>query len=286
MSSRVIQAAADLLRQGKQGAIVTITETIGSTPRKAGAKMLVDEDGRITGTIGGGCVEADMFALAREVMRTRQVQVREIDLSARSMEENDMLCGGRLKVLIEPIAAEDKLIIFGGGHISRALADVCAKLDFSITVTDDRPQFANPERIPSAQNFVVAPFEEQFEKVKVDASTYIVIVTRGHSYDEFCMEQAMKTKARFIGMVGSRTKVAVFRKNLRDRGVSQVQIDRVLSPVGLDIGAETPEEIAISIAAQLVQIRRATTHRKSVSKGCPSVEEDAEKVKGAAARMP
>jgi len=162
MSSRVIEAAAELLKAGKRGAIVTIIETVGSTPRKAGAKLLVDEDGRVTGTIGGGCVEADMFAFAREAMRTGRTLIRDVDLTARSMEENDMLCGGTLKVLIEPVLSDEKLIILGGGHISRALHDICAKLDFEITITDDRAQFANKERFPLARLLVAAPFEEQF----------------------------------------------------------------------------------------------------------------------------
>lgn len=236
--------------------MITIVETIGSTPRKAGAKMLVDDEGRITGTVGGGCVEADLYAVAREVARSGKVEVREVDLTARNRDENDMLCGGKLKALIEPVVAEEQLIIFGGGHISLALARIAHLLDFSITVTDDRDAFANAERFPQADRILAAPFEEQFDKLRVDSASSIVIVTRGHSHDELCMEQALRTPARYIGLVGSRTKVAVFRKNLRERGFSDAELDRVECPCGLDIGGETPEEIAISIAARLVEVRR------------------------------
>lgn len=256
MASNVYEAIAELLRSGKKGAVITLIETVGSTPRKAGAKMLVTEDGRLVGTVGGGCVEADLVAYARQAMREGKVLVREVDLTAKSRDENDMLCGGKMKALIEPIRPEEKVIIFGGGHISRALHDILALLEFHITITDDRPQFANPERFPKAQNIIAAPFEEQFSRLNVDPTTAIIIVTRGHSYDEYCMEEALKTNAGFIALVGSRTKYAVFRKNLREKGFTDEQLNRVLCPAGLAIGAETPEEIAVSIAAQLVAWRR------------------------------
>lgn len=255
-TNRVLEAAAELVRAGRRGALVTIIETVGSTPRKAGAKMLVDEDGGITGTVGGGCVEADLFALAREVMRTGRVVTREIDLTARAADENDMLCGGKLKVLIEPVAGDERLVILGAGHISRALVAMGRGLDFHVTVTDDRPQFANAERFPDAQRILVAPFEEQFDQLAIDARTSVVIVTRGHSHDELCMERALRTPARYIGLVGSRTKVAVFRARLREKGFSEEDLDRVVCPCGLDIGAETPEEIAVSILGELIARRR------------------------------
>lgn len=255
-TNRVLEAAADLVRQGRRGAMVTITETTGSTPRKAGAKMLVDDQGRVTGTVGGGCVEADLFALAREVMRTGRVATHDVDLTARNAAENDMLCGGKLKVLIEPVAGDDRLIVFGGGHISRAISALCAPLDLHVTVTDDRPQFASSERFPSADAVLAAPFETQFEQLKVDANTLLVIVTRGHTHDEICVEQALQTPARYIGLVGSRTKVAVFKANLREKGFSEEQLGRVKCPCGVDIGAETPEEIAVSIVAELIAVRR------------------------------
>ena len=249
-------AAADLLRARKKGALVTVIETVGSTPRKAGAKMLVDEEGKITGTVGGGCVEADLYAIAREVIRTGRIVLREIDLTARNPDENDMLCGGRMKVMIEPIVGEEKLFVFGGGHISLALHDICSRLDFAITITDDREQFANPKRFPGAARTLAAPFEEQFGQLEIDASSSIVIVTRGHSFDELCVEKAIQTPARYIGLIGSRTKVAVFHRKLRERGFSEEQLGRVVCPAGVDIRAETPEEIALSVAAQLVEYRR------------------------------
>jgi xanthine dehydrogenase accessory factor len=256
MNAKVIAAAAELVRTGRRGAIVTIIETVGSTPRKAGAKMLIDDAGRVVGTVGGGCVEADLYAIAKQVMRTGRVRTCEVDLGARSADENDMLCGGKLKALVEPVGAEEKLIIFGGGHISKALVEFCHRLDFEITITDDREQFTSADRFPAVAHRLAAPFEEQFDKLQIDSNTSLVIVTRGHTHDEICMERALGTPAKYIGLVGSRTKVAVFRAHLREKGFADEQIDRVECPCGLDIGAETPEEIAISIAARLVEVRR------------------------------
>lgn len=262
MSSRIIETAAALLKAGKRGAMVTIIETAGSTPRRAGAKMLVDEDGGVTGTVGGGCLEADLYALARECMLTGQIVIRDMDLSTQNADEYDLLCGGKLKVLIEPLKSDEKLFILGGGHISRALAAICGMLEFQITVTDDRPQFANNQRFPEAYAVLAAPFEEQFGQLPINASSYIVIVTRGHSHDEYCLEQALKTPACYIAMVGSRTKMSVFRSSLLTKGFTESQIDRVHCPAGLSIGSETPEEIAVSIAAQMIACRRAQTSGK------------------------
>lgn len=256
MSAKVIAAAAELMRSGRRGAMVTIVETVGSTPRKAGAKMLVDDAGAVVGTVGGGCVEADLYAVAKQVMRTGRVRTCEVDLGSRNADENDMLCGGKLRALVEPVGAEEKLIILGGGHISKALVELCRGLDFEITITDDREQFASAERFPNVAHRISRPFEEQFDQLQIDSNTSLVIVTRGHSHDELCMERALRTSAKYIGLVGSRTKVAVFRAHLRDKGFTDAEIDRVECPCGLDIGAETPEEIAISIAARLVEVRR------------------------------
>ncbi len=257
--NEVFETATKLLREGKRGALVTIVETVGSTPRKAGAKMLVTDEGQLIGTVGGGCVEADLVAFAKRVMATGKAALFEVDLTAKSAEENDMLCGGKMKAFIEPLVADEKLLIFGAGHISRALHDVAAKLDLRIVVTDDRPQFANAERFPAAAEIIAEPFEKQLERVHIDPATYVVIATRGHSYDEFCMEMTLRSPARYIGLVGSRTKVALFRKNLRDKGFSDEELKRVVCPAGLDLGAETPEEIALAILAQILCLRRRGT---------------------------
>ena len=256
MSAAVIEAAARLLREGRRGAIVTLVETVGSTPRRAGAKMLVADDGAITGTVGGGCVEADLHALAMRAMRTGAVSLHEVDLTARAADDNDMMCGGRLKALIEPVAGDDRLIVLGAGHISRALAAIAARTGFAVTVTDDRAAFASPDRFPEGTRLLAMPFEEQFAALAVTSGDSLVIATRGHSHDALCVEAALATPARYIGLVGSRTKMAVFRSRLKAAGASDAELDRVECPCGVDIRAETPEEIAVSILARLVQARR------------------------------
>lgn len=256
MSAEVLQAAAELVRSGRRGAIITIVSTTGSTPRKAGAKMLVAEDGTLTGTVGGGCVEADLVAAAQEVLRTGRVRTEEVDLTVKSAGETDMLCGGRLLALIEPVQADERLIVFGAGHISRALHDAVQGLGFAFVVTDDREEFANRERFPRAAEIVVAPFAEQMARLTVDRRSSIVIATRGHSHDELCMAAALRSPARHIALIGSKTKVGVFRARLRGEGFTDADLARVKCPAGLDIGAETPEEIAVSLAAELVAVRR------------------------------
>lgn len=247
----------DLIRAGKRGAVVTIVSTQGSTPRKTGAKMLVSEDLELFGTIGGGCVEAEIIAAARVCMADRQLVVKELDLTRISRDENDMLCGGRLRVVIEPITADDQLLILGGGHVALALYQICRLLDFHITVTDDRPQFANNQRFPEADQVLAAPYGQQFQSLSITPNTFIVIVTRAHTGDEICLRHALKSPASYIGLLGSRTKFAMLKKRLIDSGVSRTQLKRIHCPIGLDIGAVTPEEIAVSIAAELIQHRVA-----------------------------
>jgi xanthine dehydrogenase accessory factor len=256
MNRDIFDAISELLRSGERGALITIVNTVGSTPRKAGAKMLVTEDGRLIGTVGGGCVEADLVAYAKRVIRTGEPELHEIDLTAKSADKNDMLCGGKMKAFIDPIVAEEKLVIFGGGHISRALHDLAWRLGFRVVVTDDREQFANKERFPHASEILAESYERQFEHIQFDAATYIVIATRGHEYDELCLEKSLRQPCRYLAMVGSKTKVALFKARLREKGFTEEELARVVCPAGLDIGAETPEEIALSIAAQMVAVRR------------------------------
>ena len=147
MSGSIYEAIAELLRQGRRGAVITIVETVGSTPRKAGAKMLVTDEGKLVGTVGGGCVEADLVAYAQRVIAEGKPATYVVDLTAKTQDENDMLCGGKMKAFIEPIVADEKLVIFGAGHISRALHDLACKLDLRLIVTDDRPGMADGDTI-------------------------------------------------------------------------------------------------------------------------------------------
>lgn len=264
MNLRFYEKIVEWTRAGKRVAVASIVSTVGSTPRKPGTKMLVSEDLELYGTIGGGCVEADVIFAAREVLRTLVPKLVRVDIKAKSADELDMLCGGEITLYVEPVMPDFRLLICGGGHISKALAHVCEGLDFRITVVDDRPQFANKRRFPTADETTCAPYDKLAGKVEVTPLTFCVVVTRGHSGDEACLRALLETEAPYIAMIGSRAKWANLKRNLREAGFSKAKIDRVVCPAGLDISSITPEEIAVSVAAQIIQ-RRAALVKQGVA---------------------
>jgi xanthine dehydrogenase accessory factor len=244
-----------LRTSGKRGALATIVETQGSTPRKPGAKMLISEDGNAFGTIGGGKLESRVMADARECIKTGKPTIREFKITEKSKKESGMICGGKMKVFVEPLNTPESVVIFGGGHVGYAVFEICRILGLPTIVTDDRKEFANKKRFPGADSVLCLPFKKQFERLQIDRNTYVVIATRRHEADELCLRNVIKTKAKYIGMLGSRTKCAAIKKRLLDSGVRPAALRRVHCPIGLDIGAITPEEIAVSIAAELIQCR-------------------------------
>ena len=244
-----------LRREGKRAALATIVHTNGSIPSYESSRMLVREDGSIAGTIGGGCVEAEVWAAAKEVMRAEAPRKMVFNLNNDASYDNGLICGGTLEVFVEPILPQPTLYIFGGGHVSIALANAAHAAGFAIGVIDDREAFANKQRFPMA-GAVYTSFEEAFEKLKPNPSAYLVIVTRGHKDDMHVLAWAVRTEARYVGMIGSKRKVISVYKALEKEGYKPEEFERVHAPVGLDIGALTPEEIAISITAELIAIRR------------------------------
>jgi xanthine dehydrogenase accessory factor len=248
-----------LRREGKRAALATIVHTNGSIPSYESSRMLVREDGSIAGTIGGGCVEADVWAAARDVMRAEAPRKMIFNLNNEASYDNGLICGGTLEVFVEPILPQPALYIFGGGHVSTALALAAHTAGFAIGIIDDREQFANAERFPMARE-IYTSFDEAFAKLQPNASTYIVIVTRGHKDDMRVLGWAANTDARYIGMIGSKRKVISVYEALEKDGIASEKLERVFAPVGLDIGALTPEEIAISITAELIAVRRIHAH--------------------------
>jgi xanthine dehydrogenase accessory factor len=226
--------------------------------------MLVREDGSIAGTIGGGCVEAEVWAAAKEVMQAEAPRKMTFSLNNEANYDNGLICGGTLEIFVEPILPQPVLYIFGGGHVSIALANAATTAGFAIGVVDDRESFANCERFPMAQE-IHTSFEESFEKIKPTAATYMVIVTRGHKDDMQVLRWAVGTSARYIGMIGSKRKVLSVYRALEKEGIPIEKFASVHAPVGLDIGALTPEEIAISITAELIAIRRGANNIPSKS---------------------
>ena len=242
---------------GEEAALVTIVSTTGSTPREEGAKMLVKTDGSILGTIGGGSLEAQVIEEAIKVIKQGKPKRLHMSLTAKEAEEAGMVCGGELEVFIEPILTPPTLYLFGGGHISLPLAKVGKLLGFKVAVIDDRAEFADPDRFPEADILLAEEFSKSFPKLKIDKSSYIVIVTRGHQHDELVLEWAVGTPAKYVGMIGSKTKVETIFSHLLAKGITNQQLDRVHAPIGLEIEAQTPEEIAVSILAEVIKVRRS-----------------------------
>jgi xanthine dehydrogenase accessory factor len=250
---QIYEEVLRLKRQGRASAIATIVECRGSSPQKQGAKMLVRDDGSILGTLGGGCLEADVVQAALMAMKDGSPLTLPFELTER---EGGLVCGGTVLVYIEPILLEPHLIILGAGHVGKTLSKLARFTGFRVTVIDDRKEFANRENVPDANDLVVTGFERAFEQVPGEKDTFIVVATRGHNHDLDAVKAALRTDAAYIGLLGSRRKKALLQKALEAGGFSQEDISRVMIPVGIDIGSVTPEEIAVSIMAQIVQRRR------------------------------
>jgi xanthine dehydrogenase accessory factor len=343
------------LERKEKLALATLITREGSAPRAVGAKYLIRGDGTSVGSIGGGCVEAEVWQKAQNVMEKEQAGVLHFKLTAEQLAEGGLICGGnidifleplkhdflsiyqevmkinqkggsallvtlisvdgnspggegskalikssgekvgflsdgeeleeailkenqgllrakkpmvmvlssekedslweKVEVLLEPIFSEPTVYIFGGGHISQQLAPLAKMVHFKAVVIDDREMFASRERFPEADEVIVSEFEKCFDQLCIDDTSYIIIVTRGHLYDGFVLEQAVKTNARYIGMIGSKKKIRTLYQNLMKKGVTKETLDQVYAPIGIDINSETPEEIAVSIVAELIKIR-------------------------------
>jgi xanthine dehydrogenase accessory factor len=331
-------------------ALATLITRVGSAPRAVGAKYLIRGDGTSTGSIGGGCVEAEVWQEAQKVMERGMGRILHFDLTSEQLAEGGLICGGninifleplreelltiyqeaarirqkggsailatlvsvdgtffkgehskvlmkpsgekvgsllggaelenkilgesgillkekkpkvlifnsegrKMEVLLEPIFSEPTVYIFGAGHVSEQVATLSKRVHFKVVVIDDRQMFANRQRFPEADEVIVSEFEKCFDQLNIEDTSYIVIATRGHLYDGSVLEQAVKTKARYIGMIGSKKKIRTLYQNLMEKGISKETLGRVNAPIGIDINSETPEEIAVSIVAELIKVR-------------------------------
>ena len=343
------------LEKKEKLALATLITRMGSAPRAVGAKYLIKGDGTSVGSIGGGCVEAEVWQEAQEVMEKGKEAVLHFSLSSEQLAAGGLICGGNIDIFLEPlkeeflkiyqeavrikqkggsailatlisvdnghpevegskvlirdsgekvgflfdggglekrilaegeillkekkakvvvlssgredspwkkvevllelIFSEPTVYIFGAGHVSQQLAPLAKGVHFKVAVIDDREMFANRERFPEVDEVIVSEFERCFDQINIDDSSYIVIVTRGHLYDGFVLEQAVKTNARYIGMIGSKKKIRTLYQNLMKKGIPKETLNRVYAPIGLDIDSETPEEIAVSIVAELIKVR-------------------------------
>jgi len=245
-----------LRRLGQKCAIATIVQVRGSIPSFESAKLLVREDGSMVGTIGGGCVEAEVWNAARDVMESEKPKHMSFNLGQDAAYDNGLICGGQLDVFVEPVIPPPHAIIFGAGHISKSLCKVSSLAGFSTVVVDNRESFANRERFPEADEIFAEEYEDVFPKLTINETTYIIIVTRGHRDDMRVLRWAAGTPARYIAMIGSKRKVLSVVKELEKDGLSRDQLNRIHAPMGLEIGAISPEEISISVAAEMIAVRR------------------------------
>lgn len=252
----IYEQIVQLRRDGRRGAIATIVNVRGSIPSFRTAKMLVRDDGSIVGTIGGGCVEADVWQAAREVMESEKARTLTFDLNQDPKYDTGLVCGGTLEIFVEPVLPPALLYLFGAGHVALNVCKVAAVAGFEPIVVDDRSSYATEERFPAAREIHALDFDEAMQKLEPNEASYIVIVTRGHRDDMRLLRWAVQTRARYIGMIGSKRKVIGIFKTLQEEGLSADLFDRVHAPVGLDIGAVTPEEIAVAITAELIAVRR------------------------------
>ena len=252
----VLAALTDALSRGESVALVTIVSAHGSTPQRVGARMLVHADGRIVGTIGGGCYEHDAFWKAREALVSRKAQLVHYELSDDLAEESGLICGGRMDVFIEPVEPSPHLYILGAGHVGYQLGQIAHTVGFKLHVVDDRQKFANHERFPQASEIVVESLDTWVRAAAIPATAFVVVLTRGHRQDFDVLRALAGRELRYVGLIGSRAKVARLTDALLDAGVSPDWLKQLHAPIGFDIGAVSPEEIAVSILAELIAVRR------------------------------
>jgi xanthine dehydrogenase accessory factor len=246
-----------LRKLGQKCAVATIVQVNGSIPSFESAKILVREDGSFMGTVGGGCVEAEVWNAAREVIETEKPRHLSFSLGQDAAYDEGLICGGQLNIFVEPVIPQPRAFIFGGGHVSKGISKIATLAGFSTSIIDNREAFANAERFPEAEATYAQEYEDVFPKLPVNSSSYIIIVTRGHRDDMRVLRWAVNTPAKYIAMIGSKRKTISVVHELEKEGIPREAFEKVFAPMGLEIGAELPEEIAISVVAEMIAVRRA-----------------------------
>jgi xanthine dehydrogenase accessory factor len=254
----IYQAITDLQTSGSSGIICTIVQSHGSTPRHVGSKMLVYPDGRFIGTVGGGEVESRVIREALGALEDGKPRLLSYNMV--DPERGDPgICGGQLEVFVEPIQPLPLMVIIGGGHVGKAVAHLARWLGFRVAVSDDRPEFCTPETNPDAQDFYPAPMRDLPKHLSINSQTYLILTTRGAPVDLAGLPELLKTNAAYIGLIGSRRRWLTTKNGLLDQGISAEAIERIHSPIGIELNAETPEEIAVSIMAEIILLRNGGT---------------------------
>jgi xanthine dehydrogenase accessory factor len=251
----LFEIVADTVKDGQGVALVIVIRTHGSAPRKTGTKMLIHVDGTTVGTIGGGELEDRVKEEALKAIEQREPRIVSFTLD-REKGKLDMMCGGEIDLYIEPILPAERLVIFGAGHITRALAPLAQKAGFRVSVVDDSAELMKKEAFPGAEDLILDDMERVAHDLPLGPDTYVVLLSRGFSRDKAVLRCLLGKGYPYIGMIGSPRKITSMLEELRSEGQPEEMFSRLCAPIGLDIGAETPEEIALSIAAEIIAVKR------------------------------
>ncbi len=252
---RVFARLAELQDAGRRVVLATVVRASGSVPRREGTRMLIFPDGSIEGTVGGGDLEHRVVQAGMEIFETGRPRL--LEYAFRDVEQGDVgVCGGEMEVYVERVEPQATMVIVGGGHVGQAVAHLASWLGFRVVVSDDRAEFADPALVPEADEVIHAPLAELPQRLTITPETYLMLTTRGVDIDVEGLPPLLETEAGYIGVIGSRRRWEVCAEQLAERGVPTEQIERVHSPMGLELNAETPEEIAVSMLAEIVMLRR------------------------------
>lgn len=252
---KVYQTLASLDESGQPGVLCTITFAQGSTPRRAGSKMLVFQDGNIIGTVGGGELEKRVIEEALEALASQKP--REVTYSMTDPERGDPgVCGGQLKVFIDPILPQPHLVVVGCGHVGKEVIFLGSWLGFYVTACDDRPGLCSPDSAPGGHEYFCDPLDDMKQRIVIKPWTYVVMTTRDVLVDATLLPMLLDSNPAYIGVIGSRRRWETTKKKLLGLGINPSQLGRIHTPIGLDIKAETPKEIAISIMAEIIQVQK------------------------------
>jgi xanthine dehydrogenase accessory factor len=251
----VIQSVAELEKQNKQGALCMVVRSKGSTPRHSGSKMLVYPDGSIVGTVGGGELENRVIREALASIKDGRPRILEYQMTDPARGDPGV-CGGQVEVYVEPVHQKPTVVIIGAGHVGKAVVHLAHWLGFHVVVNDDRPEFCTPEAVPEGDEYLATTIAEIPARMEINTSTYLILTTRGANVDVLGLPVLLKQPAAYIGVIGSQRRWATTRKQLQEQGISDEEIGRIRSPIGLELGAESPEEIAVSVMAEIIMLRQ------------------------------
>ncbi len=258
MTANVYSAILEAQSNGQSAALCTVIKSSGSVPRHSTSKMLVFADGKFVGTVGGGEMEQRAIEEAQAVARSGQTKIVEYNL-VDPKQGDPGVCGGTVEVFIEPINPPPQVVIIGAGHVGRATAHLAKWLGFRVIVNDDRAELVSPEWIPEADVYLSGALDDHLAKIRPNSQTYVLLLTRSVQFDVALLPKLLDADVAYIGVIGSRRRWTQALKELRERGVAEEKLNRVHAPIGLELNAETPEEIAVSIMAEIVMLRNGGT---------------------------